>query len=261
MVAMDHREVKMAHRTPPAPPSCPGGQLYTVMAGDSLFLIAQRFGICLQRLIDANPQITNPDLIFPGQIICVPVPDMSCPTGFFYTIMRGDTLFEISRRLGITLDELLSFNPQIMNPDQIEVGQRICVPLPVPPGVCEGEFYIVRSGDTLSGIARRYGISVQAILRVNPQITNADLIYAGQVICIPRRIVEPRPPVPYPPQRPMPCPPMPCPPQKPMPCPSWPGMPYPSFEGPFFVLPSVRWEDCPYAPRNRCRRPRRRYCR
>ncbi|HHU51927.1 MAG TPA: LysM peptidoglycan-binding domain-containing protein [Firmicutes bacterium] len=249
MVAMDHKEVKTAHHTPPAPPSCPGGQLYTVVPGDSLFLIAQRFGIPLSRLIRANPQITNPDLIFPGQVICVPVADTFCPTGFFYTIMRGDTLYEISRRLGITLEELLSYNPQIVNPDVIEVGQRICVPLPVPPADCEGEYYLVRAGETLSGIARHFGISVQDILRINPQITNADLIYAGQVICIPRRMIRPRPPAPPPP------------PHGPMPCPSGPGMPYPSLEGPFFVLPAVRWEDCPYAPRDRCRRPRQRRCR
>ena len=140
--------------------------------------------------------------------------------------MRGDTLYEISRRLGITLEELLSYNPQIVNPDVIEVGQRICVPLPVPPADCEGEYYLVRAGETLSGIARHFGISVQDILRINPQITNADLIYAGQVICIPRRMIRPRPPAPPPP------------PHGPMPCPSGPGMPYPSLEGPFFVLPA-----------------------
>lgn len=56
---------------PPPPPVC-NGFYYTVQPGDSLFSIAQRFGVSLQALIAANPQITNPNLIFPGQIICVP---------------------------------------------------------------------------------------------------------------------------------------------------------------------------------------------
>ncbi len=69
---MDGMEVQTEH-TPPAQPFCPHGQIYTVMAGDSLFSIAQRFGISLQELVAANPQITNPDLIFPGELICIPV--------------------------------------------------------------------------------------------------------------------------------------------------------------------------------------------
>jgi len=43
---------------------CPGGQLYTVRRGDSMFTIAQRFGIPLSRLIAANPQVPDPDLIY-----------------------------------------------------------------------------------------------------------------------------------------------------------------------------------------------------
>ena len=57
---------------PPPPPKVCSGFIYTVQKGDSLFLIAQRFGIPLQDLIRANPQIPNPNLIFIGQRICVP---------------------------------------------------------------------------------------------------------------------------------------------------------------------------------------------
>ncbi len=56
----------------PAPPVSCNGFYYTVQPGDTLFLIAQRFGVSLAALIAANPQIPNPNLIFPGQVICVP---------------------------------------------------------------------------------------------------------------------------------------------------------------------------------------------
>ena len=58
---------------PPKSPSTPkcDGQLYTVKAGDSLF-IGRRFGVTVQQLQAANPQITNPNIIFIGQVICVP---------------------------------------------------------------------------------------------------------------------------------------------------------------------------------------------
>ncbi len=48
------------------------GFLYTVKPGDTLYFIAKRFSVTLNELIRANPQIKNPDLIFPGQEICVP---------------------------------------------------------------------------------------------------------------------------------------------------------------------------------------------
>lgn len=52
---------------------CPQGCMeYVVRPGDTMFLIAQHFGISLDELIAANPQIENPDLIYPDQVICVP---------------------------------------------------------------------------------------------------------------------------------------------------------------------------------------------
>lgn len=64
----------MANRQPRVPGSCPVGFTgrYTIVAGDTLFKIAQRYMINVATLVAANPHITNPDLIYPGDIICVP---------------------------------------------------------------------------------------------------------------------------------------------------------------------------------------------
>ncbi len=56
----------------PKPPHCKG-ELYTVQKGDTLYLIAKKYGISLEGLIKVNPQISNPDLIYPGQMICIPI--------------------------------------------------------------------------------------------------------------------------------------------------------------------------------------------
>lgn len=48
------------------------GQLYTVQAFDTLFIISRRFGVTISQILDVNPQITNPNLIFIGQVICIP---------------------------------------------------------------------------------------------------------------------------------------------------------------------------------------------
>lgn len=74
----------------PAPPANCSGFYYTVRPGDTMFTIAQRFGVPLPALIAANPQIPNPSLIFPGQVICVPstqpvVPTVECGMLLFRT--------------------------------------------------------------------------------------------------------------------------------------------------------------------------------
>ncbi len=59
--------------------SCPGGTIYRVRAGDSLYIIAQRFGVSLNDLIAANPQISDPNLVYPGQEICIPAAEPQPP--------------------------------------------------------------------------------------------------------------------------------------------------------------------------------------
>lgn len=56
----------------PSPPQQCDGQLYTVRQSDTLFRIGQRFGVSVQQILSANPQITNPNIIFVGQRICIP---------------------------------------------------------------------------------------------------------------------------------------------------------------------------------------------
>lgn len=58
------------------------------------------------------------------------------------------------------------------------------VPQP-PPQTCNGQLYTIKAGNTLYGIARTFAVSVDALLEANPQIANANVIYIGQVICIP----------------------------------------------------------------------------
>jgi LysM repeat protein len=119
------------------PTTCPPGfqGRYTVRSGDTMFLIARRFGITLQALIDANPHITNPNLIFPCDVLCVPAPPecripTTCPPGFQgrYTVRSGDTMFLIARQFGVTLQALIDANPHITNPNLIFPCDELCVP-------------------------------------------------------------------------------------------------------------------------------------
>lgn len=83
---------------PPPPTVCPG-ILVEVRPGDTLFLIAQRFGVSLTAIIQANPQIPNPRLIFPGQVVCVPLPR---PAGFTTGPLAADP--QTQRFIGVIVE-------------------------------------------------------------------------------------------------------------------------------------------------------------
>jgi putative chitinase len=108
-------------------------------------------------------------------------PDASCQQ--IHIVQRGETLTGIARRYGTTVQALATTN-HIANPHLIYAGQRLVVPCGSTSPSPEGWVYVVRSGDTLSGIAYRFGVSTYAIARVN-RLPNPNLIYAGQRLVIP----------------------------------------------------------------------------
>lgn len=94
-----------------------------------------------------------------------------------YVVKRGDTLYSISQKYGVPLNELISLN-MFTNPEQLVVGQTVFIPR-------EDISYTVVRGDTLYSIARKYGISLDSILAANPRITPPYTIYPGDKITIP----------------------------------------------------------------------------
>lgn len=63
----------------PEPPSSTDGRIYIVRPGDTMYRIAMRYNIGLQKLVDANPQISDPSYIVIGQRICIPSTETSQP--------------------------------------------------------------------------------------------------------------------------------------------------------------------------------------
>ena len=109
------------------------------------------------------------------------------PAAGSYTVRSGDTLSGIAARHGVSLSALTAANPQIRNPNLIHPGQKINIPGQggSAPAPAPSSSYTVRSGDTLSGIATRHGVSLSALTAANPQIRNPNLIHPGQKINIP----------------------------------------------------------------------------
>ena len=165
---------------------------YVVQYGDTLWRISRLYNLTPQAIAAVNPKITNINLIYAGDLLVIPGDGTPGTGGQGYIIRYGDTLYNIAWRHNTTVAAILAVNPQITNPNWIYAGQTLTLPpgiggQPAPvqtvqpvPGV-----YIVQPGDGLTGIARRYGITVESILALNPQITNPHLIFVGDRITLP----------------------------------------------------------------------------
>ncbi|GMG97419.1 LysM peptidoglycan-binding domain-containing protein [Tepidimicrobium xylanilyticum] len=173
--------------TPPPPGTCPNGFFHVIRAGDTYFRLSQQYGVSVDAIIRANPGV-DPNRLQIGQRICIPggtPPLPPCINGFYYTIRAGDTIFALSQRFNVSVEAIIGANPGI-NPNNLQIGQTICIPRAVTPGPpCPNGFlYSIRAGDTLFAIGQRFNVSVDAIIRANPGIDPNNL-RIGQVICIP----------------------------------------------------------------------------
>jgi LysM repeat protein len=105
-----------------------------------------------------------------------------------YVVQPGDNLFTISLKFGVNMTALITANG-ITNPNFIYVGQRLVIPgasgAPAAPTTpVAGTTYVVQSGDSLSKIARKFGVSLSALAAAN-SITNLNLVYVGESLVIP----------------------------------------------------------------------------
>ena len=174
----------------------PAGQCgtgVTVVSGDTLRKIADRCGTTVSALRLANPEIGSGNLIYPGHVLQLPGAILGTDGGFFiYVVARGDTLKALAARFGSTVDSILASNPSITSANLIYEGQRLTVyvttPPPSNPPPASGQTYYAVKGDTLRKIAAKFNTTVGAILKVNPQITNPNVIYVGQAITIPAAV-------------------------------------------------------------------------
>ncbi|NCB74063.1 MAG: LysM peptidoglycan-binding domain-containing protein [Clostridia bacterium] len=96
--------------------------IHVVRPGDSIFGISQKHGVATDVIINAN-RLPNPESLVVGQAIVIP------GDFFTYTVRRGDSIYTIARNFGISPRKLLAANPELLNPNQLRVGQEIIIPL------------------------------------------------------------------------------------------------------------------------------------
>jgi LysM repeat protein len=167
---------------------------------------------------------TNPPPMVASNVAMVPPPIAAAPptvetAGSEYVVVHGDTLGKIAKRCGVTLSALKAANPGI-EPTKLKVGQKLTIPaggtaaaatggaVSTETGTAGGETYVVKSGDTLTRIAKTHGTTIKAIEAENNLSTTK--IHVGQKLKIPAK-VEAAAPAPAPVMAPPPAAPAPAP--------------------------------------------------
>lgn len=172
---------------------------YHVTHGDSVWAIAQRFGVSVSSIIEAN-KLGSSAVIHPGQrleiptasVTSAPAPAASPVAAATYTVKRGDTLSHIAARHSTTVAAIKSASG--LTSDLIFPGQKLTLrgsaapaapvsPTASPAPAPSAATYTVKRGDTLSGIASRHGTTVAAIVS-SSGLSNANIIYPGQVLTL-----------------------------------------------------------------------------
>ena len=148
------------------------GIVYVVKAGDSLWKIANSYGISVSELKSANNLIS--DLLSIGQQLKIPSGGV---TSTIYVVKAGDSLWKIANSYGISVSELKSANN--LTSDVLSIGQQ----LKIPSGGVSGIIYVVKAGDSLWKISNNYGVSVDSIKKLNNLTSN--LLSIGQQLKIP----------------------------------------------------------------------------
>ena len=157
--------------------------IYIVKSGDSLYSIAQRYGVSVNDLIEAN-NLSTTNLKIGDQLL---IPKQKESNYITYKVKQGDSLYQIAQKYGITVNEIKNTNNLTSN--LLQIGETLLIPTkkaestPLEPSTTDQTIYTVKSGDNLYNIARIYNVTVDELKKANNLNTNNLTI--GQKLIIP----------------------------------------------------------------------------
>jgi len=179
---------------------------YEVQPKETIYSLSNKLEISRDYLIECNPDVKDGLKAF--SILYFPIdPSENNPGTMTHIVKKGETIYGLSKALGISSDMLIAQNPQLA--DGLKVGQTVTVTLPgnnlTPANIHStsttskesghpdtgSETYIVREGETFYSIARAHGISVAILEDANP---NIGVLKAGDTLIIPSDLTSTTPP-------------------------------------------------------------------
>lgn len=175
----------------PASGQAPAGPtVHIVQPGETLYALAKQYGTTVWAIMAINGLRSS--AIHAHQALFIP--SASQPGPIIHIVQPGETLYTIATRYNTTVPMLMLAND--LKTYRILVYQRVVIPPqgwsgwpPMPvwtgpgPSECGRGYYQVQRGDTLYSIARRHGVSVQALMAANG--LSSTTIYVGASLCIP----------------------------------------------------------------------------
>jgi len=187
-----------------------GASSYVVHAGDTVSAIAARHGLRTSDVLSWN-HLGWSTRIYPGQVLRLTPPTAKATATHapaapvaqqtVYVVRAGDTVTAIARKYGVSIDTVLTAN-RLTRGSIIYPGQKLVIrtaasaPARTAPAALDATnaasvtrtAYVVRAGDTISAIARRNAVTVDAMLRAN-RLSWSSIIYPGQRLVIPTTAV------------------------------------------------------------------------
>jgi len=174
--------------------------IYTVKAGDNLWNISRKYGVSVEVIISVN-NLKEKDLLSLGQKLEIPAigggisksNQKQEPTIVTYTVVKGDTLWSISRRYDVNMSTIISAN-NLKEISRLSIGQKLKLPITNmdiakaegydQEAAAEEIIYYVKKGESLWSISREYNVKLESIIAAN-NIKDASRISAGQQLRIP----------------------------------------------------------------------------
>jgi len=150
------------------------GNTYIVQAGDSLYQIAKKYNSSVDEIKKENNLSSN--ILSIGQVLKIPKKiDMDVGE---YVVKKGDSLYQIAKKYNSSVDEIKKENN--LSGNLLSIGQVLKIPKKIDIDVGE---YVVKKGDSLYQIAKKYNSSVDEIKKENNLSSN--ILSIGQVLKVP----------------------------------------------------------------------------
>ena len=147
---------------------------YTVKKGETIKSIAKSYNLSKRDLLRLNPGVSRKPK--PNTVIIVPninygkvVVEEIGSASKLYTVKPKETLFGISRKFGITIEELKAVNPELTN--AVEIGMKLVIPEPSITLAKDSINYVLHTvviDDTLYNLTKRYEVTQESLLSLNP---------------------------------------------------------------------------------------------
>ena len=143
-------------------------EVYVVKRGDTLWGISNQYGVNVSELASLNN--VTAETLKVGQELLIPLKSGTNPDNMFmYTVKKGDSLYAIAKVYNTSVTEIKRINNLTNN--NLYIGQVLRIPemYTKPSDMSDPSYinYTVKSGDTLYGIAKKYGVSVDTIVQDN----------------------------------------------------------------------------------------------